>query len=66
MYNFKKHLIEELIKYRKTQRVTQTEFAEKIGVAQQVISKFEKGEVEPRVNFIEKIILGMGRELSIK
>lgn len=66
MINFKKILIRELIAYRKAHKITQAQFAEKIGVAQQVISKFEKGEVEPRILFIEKLVLGMGKELTLK
>lgn len=66
MLNFKDFLIGELIAYRKRNKITQAEFASRIGVAQQVISKFEKGDVEPRISFIEKLVLGMGRELTIK
>ncbi|MGL5054763.1 MAG: helix-turn-helix domain-containing protein [Fusobacteriaceae bacterium] len=66
MLTFKKILIGELIAYRKRHKITQSEFALKIGVAQQVISKFEKGEVEPRIAFIEKLVLGMGKELTIR
>ncbi|MGL4402506.1 MAG: helix-turn-helix domain-containing protein [Fusobacteriaceae bacterium] len=63
---FKEFLIEELITYRKKNKITQAKFAEEIGVAQQVISKFEKGEVEPRVGFITRVVNGMGKELIIK
>lgn len=63
---FKEFLIEELITYRKKNKITQAKFAEEIGVAQQVISKFEKGEVEPRVGFITRVVTGMGKELLIK
>lgn len=66
MSNFRKFLINELVNYRKKNKITQSEFAERIGVAQQVISKFEKGEVEPRVGFIEKLVVGMNKELCIK
>lgn len=63
---FKEYLIEELISYRKKNRITQSEFASRIGVAQQVISKFELGEVDPRITFIEKVVNGMRREILIK
>ncbi len=66
MTSFREFLITELVNYRKKNKITQAEFASRIGVAQQVISKFEKGEVEPRVGFIEKLVLGMNRELHLK
>ena len=51
MLTFKKVLIGELIAYRKRHKITQSEFALKIGVAQQVISKFEKGEINTQKTF---------------
>lgn len=66
MQNFKEYLINELVSYRKANKLSQQEFAEKIGVAQQVISKFERGEVDPRVTFIDKVIDGMKKVAVIK
>lgn len=66
MQNFKEQLIAELISYRKKNQISQHEFAVKIGVAQQVISKFERGEVDPRITFIEKVILGMKKVAVIR
>ena len=58
-------LIETLLSYRKFNRLSQTEFAKQVGVKQQVISRFEKGEVDPRLSFVSKIILGMEKKISI-
>lgn len=52
-------LIEELIRFRKKNDISQKCFAEKIGVKQQAISRFEKGEIDPRLSFVEKILWGM-------
>jgi DNA-binding XRE family transcriptional regulator len=58
-------LIETLINYRKDNDLTQTEFAQRIGVKQQVISRFEKGEVDPRLSFISKLLYGMKKDVVI-
>lgn len=47
-------LIDELIAYRKNNNLTQKEFAEKISVNQQEISRFEKGEIDPKSSFVKK------------
>lgn len=58
-------IINTLIDYRKSHKLSQTEFAEKIDVKQQVISRFEKGEVDPRLSFIAKLLLGMNKTITI-
>lgn len=58
-------LIEELLKFRKENKLSQTDFANLIGVKQQMISRFEKGEVDPRLSFVSKIIYGMKKEIQI-
>lgn len=55
--------IEELINYRKEMGLTQGEFADRINVKQQMISRFEMGDVDPRLSFIGKILKGMNKEL---
>ena len=52
-------LIRLLTDYRKENNITQKEFAETIRVKQQMISRFEKGDVDPRLSFVAKIIRGM-------
>lgn len=58
-------LIEELIYFRKKHNISQKNFAEKIGVKQQAISRFEKGEIDPRLSFISKILYGMNKYLKL-
>lgn len=57
-------IIEKLVSYRKSKKISQSEFADSIGVKQQMISRFEKGEVDPRLSFISKIINGMNLGLT--
>jgi len=52
-------LINKLIKFRKENDLTQKDFAKMVGLKQQAISRFEKGEIDPRLSFIKKIINGM-------
>ncbi|MDR1831682.1 MAG: helix-turn-helix domain-containing protein [Fusobacteriaceae bacterium] len=53
----KMDLISALIEYRAANSLTQKDFAELIGAKQQAISRFEKGEIDPRLSFIRKVIL---------
>ena len=49
-------IIKKLLEYLKSNSMTQDQFAEKIGVKQQVISRFIKGEINPRFDFVAKIL----------
>lgn len=64
--DLKYKIIDELINYRNALKISQSEFANSIGVKQQMISRFEKGEVDPRISFVAKILLGMKKEVFIK
>ena len=59
-------LSEELISFRKKNNISQKEFAEKIGVKQQAVSRFEKGEIDPRLSFVEKILFGMNVRVCLE
>lgn len=58
-------IIKELYNYRKQNSLTQKDFAERIGVKQQAISRFEKGEIDPRFSFIAKIVQEMSKKIKI-
>jgi transcriptional regulator with XRE-family HTH domain len=66
LLDLKYMLIDELIKYRKSYKLSQSDFANKINVKQQMISRFEKGEVDPRLSFISKILMGMRKDIIVK
>ena len=49
-------IIKKLLEHLKSNNITQEEFSRKMGVKQQVISRFIKGEINPRFDFISKIL----------
>jgi DNA-binding XRE family transcriptional regulator len=57
-------LIESVIAYRAENHLTQKELAENIGVQQQVISRFERGLVNPRIDFVQKILNATGKDIE--
>jgi DNA-binding XRE family transcriptional regulator len=59
-------LIEELIKIRARKHLTQQQLADKIGVAQPALARFESGRVNPSLSFIQKISAGLGLKLVLK
>ena len=65
LLDFKYKLIDELINFRKAYKLSQSEFADMIKVDKQMISRFEKGEIDPKLSFISKILHGMNKEIII-
>lgn len=61
--DIKYQLISKLVNYRKKNNLTQKEFAEKIGLKQQAISRFEQGGIDPRSSFIQKILNGIDAKM---
>lgn len=49
-------IIKKLLEHLKSNNITQEEFSQKMGVKQQVISRFIRGEINPRFDFISKIL----------
>jgi len=45
---------------------SQREFADKIGITQSALARFESGKINPTLSFIQKITKGLGLEISIK
>lgn len=64
LLSLKYDIIRLLANYRKSHNLSQADFAKKIGVKQQMISRFEKGSVDPRLSFISKIITEMNYEIK--
>ncbi|MGL5931288.1 MAG: helix-turn-helix transcriptional regulator [Cetobacterium sp.] len=60
------YFINELLDYRKQYNLTQNEFAKKIGLKQQAIARFEKGEIDPRLSFIFKILKGIAKKIKLE
>ena len=64
--DFKYKLIDESINFRKSYKLSQAEFADMITVDKMMISRFEKGELDPKLSFISKILHGMNKENIIR
>ncbi len=59
-------LIREVVKARKEQGLTQQELADRVGVQQQVISRFEREKHIPTLDNFLKILDGVGLELKLE
>lgn len=59
-------LIEALIKKRAQKKLTQKTLAEKIGVEQSALARFESGRVSPTLSFVKKVTAGLGLRLTVK
>ncbi|MBI2640995.1 helix-turn-helix transcriptional regulator [Candidatus Roizmanbacteria bacterium] len=57
--------ISELISARIKKGITQRELAKKVGTKQSAIARFEAGNVNPSLSFLEKIAKVMGYKLTI-
>ena len=58
-------LIQEIIRQRALQGLTQKELANRIGTKQSAISRFESGTYNPTVEFIRKLATALDLELRI-
>ena len=57
--------ISELISARIKKGITQKELAKKIGTKQSAIARFEAGNVNPSLGFLEKMAKVMGYKVNI-
>ncbi len=58
-------VIAELISARINQGMTQREVAKKVGTKQSAIARLESGNVNPSLEFLQKIAQGMGYKLTV-
>jgi predicted transcriptional regulator len=59
-------IIEEIITARKQKNLTQKDLAKLIGTRQSNISRFECGNYNPSLEFLNKIANAMGKELEVR
>jgi len=59
-------IIEEIIMARKEKNLTQKDLAELIGTKQSNISRFESGNYNPSLEFLNKIVQAVGKELDVR
>ena len=58
-------IISELIAARTKKGITQRELADRIGTTQSSIARLEAGNSNPTLEFLEKIVSGMGHTLTV-
>lgn len=63
---FEYKIIDALIGARIQRKLTQKALAEKIGVAQPALARFESGRVNPSLAFLNKVTYGLGLELTVR
>ena len=57
--------IEQIIKARKEQNITQAELAKRVGTQKSNISRLESGNYNPSLDFLIKVAESLGKKLSI-
>lgn len=65
-FDFEFKLIRTLIEVRAKNKLTQKALANRIGVAQSALARFESGRVNPSLSFLNKVTHGLGLELTFK
>ena len=58
--------IEQIIRARKEQNITQAELAKRVGTQKSNISRLESGNYNPSLDFLAKITESLGKEISVK
>ena len=59
-------IIQALLDARKTAGLTQTDLAERTGIAQADISKMENGNANPSLKTLQRLAKGMGMRLKVE
>ena len=58
--------VEQIIRARKEQNITQSELAKRVGTQKSNISRLESGNYNPSLDFLAKIAESLGKEISVK
>ena len=58
--------IEQIIKARKEQNMTQAELAKRVGTQKSNISRLESGNYNPSLDFLTKVSEALGKCLSVQ
>ena len=58
--------VKQIISAREELHITQKDLAERTGIRQSNISRLERGNYNPSVEFLRKIAKGLGKELHIE
>ncbi len=57
--------IEQIIRARKEQNMTQSELAKRVGTQKSNISRLESGNYNPSLDFLAKVAESLGKNLSV-
>ncbi len=57
--------IEQIIRARKEQNITQAELAKRVGIQKSNISRLESGNYNPSLDFLAKIAESLGKKISV-
>ncbi len=63
---FEFEILKAIIRARAKQKLSQRELAEKIGVKQSALARFESGRTNPTLGFMKKVISGLGLKVIVK
>ena len=58
-------IISQIIEARTSQNITQEELARRIGTQKSNISRFESGNYNPTIDFLNKICTALGKKLEL-
>lgn len=59
-------LIDQIIGERIKKKMTQAQLAKKIGTKQSAIARLESGNINPSLNFMDKIAAALGTRLNVE
>ena len=59
-------VVKQIISAREELHITQKDLAERTGIRQSNISRLERGNYNPSVEFLRKIAKGLGKDLHIE
>jgi len=59
-------ILKAIIIARARQKLSQRELAEKIGVKQSALARFESGRTNPTLSFLKKVVSGLGLSVTVK
>lgn len=57
--------IEQIIRMRREQNITQAELAKRVGTQKSNISRLESGNYNPSLDFLVKIAESLGKKISV-
>jgi transcriptional regulator with XRE-family HTH domain len=64
-FDFEWVLFAAIKKAREKKGLSQRDLAKKIGVEQAAIARLESGRINPTLNFLKKVLIGLDLELTV-